>query len=76
MLGDNYPFMKDEEKEGYTLKEAVSILSKAKIYYETKRAIKRYGLERTEDIIKRVYKTLPKLRENFLKMLYEIWKGL
>ena len=74
-MGENYPFI-DENKEEYTPEEAIEILTKARIYEETKKLIKKYGLEKTEDIIKEVYKNALTIQEKFLKMLYEIWKGL
>ena len=75
MLGDNYPYWLFEKKEEYTKEEVVEVLTNAQMYDYLKEAIKRYGLEGTEEIIKRVYNTLPKLRQDYLKMLYEIWKG-
>ena len=79
MIGDNYPFMKNEwEKDNkeYTPEETIKILTKAQMYYHLKKAIKRYGLEGTEEVVKRVYNTVPKLKEQMLNMLWEIWKGL
>ena len=63
-------------KEGYTPEEAIKVLTKAQMYRHLKEAIKRYGLERTEDVIKSAYNTVPKLKEQMLAMLSEIWKGL
>jgi len=74
-MGENYPFI-DKNKEGYTPEEAIKVLTKAQMYEYVKKTVKRYGLERTEEIIKEVYKTVPGLQEQILAMLYEVWKGL
>ena len=71
--GDNYPHFSQED---YTPEEAIKSLTKAQIYNNLKKAVKRYGLDRTEDIIKINYKTVPKLKGQMLEVLYEIWKGL
>lgn len=75
MLGDNYPFIKDEwgkdKKEHYTPEDIVKIDT----YKHIKNAIKRYGLEGTEEVIKRIYSHNSKARDYMLKTLYEIWKG-
>jgi len=67
MLGDNYPQFNNEEG---LAEEAV----KLNAYENIKKAIERYGLERTEDVIKINYKNMPKAKELLLKTLYEIWK--
>lgn len=72
MLGDNYPFI-DKNKKEYTPEEAIKILTKAKMYDHIKDCIKNNGLERTEDMIKENYNTVPKLREQMLEVLYFIW---
>ena len=64
-----------EGKEGYTPKEAIKILTKARMYEHIKVCIKNNGLEGAEEVIKKVYKTAPKLRVKMLKVLYEVWKG-
>lgn len=69
---ENYPFF-DKNKEGYTPEEAIKILMKAQMYDHIKKCIKNNGLERTEDMIKLNYKTMPKLEEKLLKTLYFIW---
>lgn len=74
-MGENYPFI-DKNKEGYTPEEVIKVLSKAKMYDYIKGAVKRYGLEGTEEVIKSTYNTIPRLREQMLQMLFEIWKGL
>ena len=71
MLKDNYPYIR---KEYYTSEEAIKILSKAKMYENLKKAVKRYGLEGTEDIIKINYNTIPKMREILLETLYSMWR--
>jgi len=71
-LGENYPFI-DNRKEGYTPEEAIKILTEAQIYNEIKKCIKQNGLEGTEDVVKRAYSTVPKLREKMLRILYLIW---
>jgi len=71
-MGENYPFI-DKNKEGYTPEEAIKILARARIYDCVRESIKKNGLERTEDIIKETYNTVPKLMEKMLKILYFIW---
>lgn len=71
-VGENN-WKKDNEK-GYTPEEAIRILGEAQILENLRKAVKKYGLEGTEDVIKGVYKNSPTLRDKFLKILYEIWK--
>ena len=66
MLGDNYPVFNNDE----IAKEAI----RTSAYNHLKKAIKRYGLEGTEDTIKRVYIN-QKTRDYLLEILHEIWKG-
>jgi len=73
-MGENYPFI-DKNKELYTPKEALRVLSKAKMFDHIKNCIQNNGLERTEDMIKESYNTVPKLQEQMLLTLYEIWRG-
>lgn len=63
------------EEKDYSLKEAISILSEARMYESLKEAVKKYGLEGTEEIIKNVYSSSPKLKEKMLEALHYIWKG-
>ena len=71
MLGDNYPiFFKD-----YVPDELVKKAIKIDAYNHLKGAVKQYGLEHTEDIIKRVYSN-PQTRDYMLKILHAIWKGI
>lgn len=65
-IGDNFPQFNKE----YNIKDII----KLDAINNLKKAIKKYGLERAEDIIKEVY-TNPKTRDYLLKVLYEIWKG-
>jgi len=71
-MGENYPFI-DKRKEEYTPEEAIKILTEAQMYNEIKKCIEHNGLEGTEDVIKRAYSTVPKLREKMLRILYLIW---
>jgi len=64
------------EKITLSLIKIKKVLTKAQMYEYVKKTVKRYGLERTEEIIKEVYKTVPGLQEQILAMLYEVWKGL
>jgi len=66
MLGDNFP----QFYKKYTPEDIIKLSA----YDNVRKAIKQYGLERTEDIIKEVY-TNPKTRDYLLKVLYEIWKS-
>ena len=73
-MGDNYPIFNNNEK-GYTPEELAKKAIKIDGYTNIKKAIKRYGLEGTEEVIKINYKNIPKAKELLLKILYEIWKG-
>lgn len=72
MLGDNYPIFDDEYS--YSSEELAKFAVKFDTYEKIKSAIQQYGLEGTEEVIKRVYTNL-KTQESLLKILYEIWKG-
>ena len=63
------------EEKGYSIEEAIRILSEARMYESLKKAVKKYGLEGTEEVIKNVYSSSPKLKEKMLEALHYIWKG-
>lgn len=69
-FGDNYPQFNNEHIPEELAKEAI----KSNAYENIKKAIKRYGLEGTEDKIKELYNNT-KTQRYLLKILYEIWKG-
>lgn len=71
MLGDNFPQLNNEIPDENLAQEAIKIDA----YSHIKEAIKKYGLEGTEDKIKEIYSNNPKIREIMLKTLYAIWKG-
>lgn len=69
MLGDNFPQFNNYDKE-----DLVKEMIKLNAYEHIKKAIKKYGLEYTEDIIKINYENMPKVREILLKTLYKMWR--
>ena len=75
MLGDNYPHWVRYDFGYYMPKEIKKILSKTQMYDYIRDCIRKNGLEGAEEVIKRVYNTVPKIRQDYLQMLYEIWKG-
>ena len=68
MLGYNFPQFNNQEAMA---KEAIRLDT----YDHIKKAMKKYGIEGTEDIIKRVYENMPDTRDYLLRLYREILKG-
>lgn len=57
-----------EKKKYYTLKDIIKIDAKLNVL----KAFAKYGIEKTEDVIKSVYKLMPKAKKYMLKRYKEL----
>jgi len=59
----------------YSKEDVIKWVIECDIYLHVKKAMKHYGIEATEETIKRVYITMPKLKKEMLRVYKEIING-
>lgn len=59
----------------YTKEQVIKWAIECDLYQHVKKAMNHYGIEATEDAIKRAYNAMPKLRNNMLRVYKEIING-